>query len=92
MNTISLRRNAEFLRANKNDRADIARLELITVNHINNCFSNHFWAVGHVHLKNLGTVKEALDMLREAENGCTLRCFVGADAFKYAHAVVQTMG
>jgi hypothetical protein len=88
MNTVAFWRNTKLLGANKDDWADIASFELIAINHINDTFTNLFWAKWHVHLEDLGAVKQTFYVLWEAENGRSLWCFIGADTFKNAHSVV----
>jgi hypothetical protein len=92
MDSVAFRRDTQLLGANKDDWADIASFELIAVYHVNNGLGDLFLAVRHVHLEDLGAVKQAFNVLWEAENGSALGGFIGTDALKNAHSVVEAMG
>ena len=92
MDAISCRGDSEILGADKDNWADIAGFELIAIYHVNNALGDLFWAVRHVHLEDLSAVKKALYVLWKAENRGSLGGFIGSDAFKYAHSIVQAMG
>ena len=92
MDAVAFGGDSEFLGADKDNWAYIAGFELIAVNYVNNALGDLFWAVRHIHLEDLSAVKKALYVLWKAENGGSLGGFIGADALKYAHSVVQAMG
>ena len=57
MDSVAFRRNSEFLRANKDDGADIASFELIAIYYLNNGVGDLLWGVFHRHLKDLSAIK-----------------------------------
>jgi hypothetical protein len=92
MNGIALRGNSQLFGSNKDNWADIASLELIAIDYFNDGLGNHFRAIGHIHLKDLGAIKKALYVLWEAKNSGTLRRFIGADTLKNTHSIMEAMG
>lgn len=92
MDTVALGGDPQFLGANKDNGADIARFELIAINHVDDPLGDLLGAIRHIHLEYLGAVKKAFYVLRKAENRGALGCFIGSDALKNAHSVVQTVG
>jgi hypothetical protein len=76
------------LGANKDDWADIAGFKLVAIYRVDNAPGDLFGAIRHVHLEDLGSIKQAFYVLWKAENGGSLRGFIGSNALKYTHAVV----
>jgi hypothetical protein len=80
------------VRAVEDERADVARLEVVALHAVDLGGIDLFPRERDLHPVDVRRVEEAVGVVAQAEDGGTVDCLVAADAFEDAHAVVQRMG
>jgi hypothetical protein len=88
---VALGADAQLLRADPGERAQVAAFQLVDAHHGALRLVDFFLAEGDGHAQDLGAVEQAISVLLQPEDGRAVDGVVGADALEGAAAVVQGM-
>jgi len=84
--------DAHCFGAVKRDRADVTGFQFVDAHHLAVRFHDGRLIVRHLHLKNVRGIEQPVGVLLQTENRRAFFGFISAQAFKYAHAVMQCVG